>query len=232
MWEAHCPIRGSYTGSVRISVRLFATYREQLGTAQLAVDLPAGSTAADAVALLAARLPALREGRHLLARNREYVEATAALADGDELALIPPVSGGEDPRVLVTERPLSVDAALALVRDDEAGGYVAFVGAVRRTSRGKRVTHLEYEAYAEMAAATMTALAARLEQRHGARLALHHRVGALAVGDLAVVIAASAPHRAEAFAAARAAIEELKASVPIWKKEFSDDGAVWIEDHP
>ena len=107
-----------------------------------------------------------------------------------------------------------------------------FLGTVRDTTRGKRVRHLEYEAYAEMAEAKMREIAASLERAHApVRLALHHRVGDLSIGDMAVVVAAAAPHRDAAFAAARAAIDELKRVVPIWKKEFNEDGAVWIEDH-
>ena len=118
------------------------------------------------------------------------------------------------------------------VRDSGFGGIVVFLGTVRDRSRGKRVTHLEYEAYAEMAETKMREIAQRLEEKHGPlRLVMHHRVGDLAIGDIAVIVAAGAPHRDAAFNAARAAIDELKTIVPIWKKEHSDDGAVWIEDH-
>jgi len=105
-------------------------------------------------------------------------------------------------------------------------------GTVRDASRGKRVRHLEYEAYAEMAEAKMRDIAQRLERTHAPiRIAMHHRVGDLAIGDVAVVVVAAAPHRDAAFVAARAAIDDLKRVVPIWKKEYTDDGAVWIEDH-
>ena len=135
-------------------------------------------------------------------------------------------------RVLVSAEPLSVDAAIAAVRGADAGGIVVFLGTVRDNSRGKRVRHLEYEAYAEMAEAKMREIASRLEREHAPlRLALHHRTGDLAIGEIAVIVAAAAPHRDAAFVAARAAIDELKRVVPIWKKEYTDDGAVWIEDH-
>jgi molybdopterin synthase catalytic subunit len=145
------------------------------------------------------------------------------------------VSGG-DARTLtpiaVSEAPLSIDDVLALVRDDEFGGVVVFLGTVRSRSRGKRILHLEYEAYAEMAEAKMREISDRLVRDHGPlRIAMHHRVGDLAVGDIAVVVAAAAPHRDAAFTAARLAIDELKSIVPIWKKEYSDDGGTWIEEH-
>jgi len=135
-------------------------------------------------------------------------------------------------RILVSAAPLSVDAAISTVRGPDAGGIVVFLGTVRDASRGKRVRHLEYEAYAEMAEAKMREIAERLERAHAPlRIAMHHRVGDLSIGEIAVVVVAAAPHRDAAFIAARAAIDELKQVVPIWKKEYTDDGAVWIEDH-
>ena len=220
---------------MRIVVRLFAGYREAAGTARLELDVAAGATASDVVREVRRRHPLTGTGRGLaIARNGDYIDPLVTLAEGDELALIPPVSGGAVdavPRVLVTVHPLSVDDALAVVRDDAHGGIVVFLGAVRAQSRGKRVTRLDYEAYTEMAESKMRQIQARLEEAHGARLALHHRVGTLTVGEIAVVVAAGAPHRDAAFAAARAAIDELKSVVPIWKKEYAEDGAVWIEDH-
>lgn len=216
-------------------VRLFASYREAVGASRIELELPAGATAADAVRVVLGDHPLLAAGHTMLARNREYVDPTAGLADGDELALIPPVSGGAAGargRIAVSDAPLSIDEAVSHVRDEEVGGIVVFVGTVRRSSRGARVTRLDYEAYAEMAERAMTELADRLAREHGARLAIHHRTGTLVVGDLAVVVVAGAPHRAEAFAAARSAIDELKRTVPIWKKEYTDDGAVWVDEHP
>ena len=220
---------------MRVNVRLFASYREAAGVGRFEIELPDGATVRDAVAAVVARHPLVASGRSVvMARNRDYVDADAALADGDELALIPPVSGGstvQRERVLVSAAPLSVDDALAAVRADAHGGYVLFVGSVREVNRGKRVTHLEYEAYAEMAEDKMREIAARIERDTGARIAMHHRMGDLAIGDIAVIVAAGAPHRDAAFAAARRGIDELKRVVPIWKKEHTDDGAVWLEDH-
>lgn len=220
---------------MRVDVRLFASYREAAGVGRFDLELPAGATVRDAVARIAERHPGVPAGdRIVMARNREYVDADTSLADGDELALIPPVSGGATasrPRVLVSEAPLSVDAVLDAVRSPGHGGLVVFIGTVRDRSRGQAVTRLDYEAYPEMAEAKMREIAERLERDHGARVAMHHRVGTLAIGEAAVVVAAGAAHRDAAFAAARAAIDELKSIVPIWKKEHTADGAVWIDDH-
>ena len=221
---------------MNVRVRLFAAYREAAGVGQILLDLPTGSTVRDAIAELARLHPPVARIRELIiARNREYVGLDEAVGDGDELALIPPVSGGaatSGDRILVSTARLSVDAAIEAVRGPDAGGIVVFLGTVRDQSRGKRVRHLEYEAYAEMAESKMREIAAALEAAHEPlRLALHHRVGDLSIGDVAVVIVAAAPHRDAAFTAARAAIDELKRVVPIWKKEYTDDGAVWIEDH-
>ena len=199
----------------------------------------------DAIAEVARRHPLIAEGRKVvIARNREYVTADEPLSDGDEVALIPPVSGGETtissaaqrsvpiPLIQISERRLSVDDAIAAATDSRWGGVVVFLGTVRDASRGKRVTHLEYEAYAEMAESKMREIAERLEREHApCRVVLHHRTGDLAIGEIAVIVVAGAPHRDAAFKAARQAIDELKSIVPIWKKEYAEDGAVWIEEH-
>lgn len=220
---------------MRVLVRLFASYREAAGVGRIDLELAPGATVRDAIALVAREHPLITEGRSVvIARNREYVGPDETLSDGDEVALIPPVSGGATtaPLVLISSGPLSIDAALDAVRDGSFGGVVVFLGTVRDRSRGKRVTHLEYEAYAEMAEAKMREIVTRLEERHApCRVVMHHRVGDLAVGEIAVVVAAAAPHRDDAFAAAREGIDELKTIVPIWKKEYAEDGAVWIADH-
>jgi MoaE-MoaD fusion protein len=229
---------------VQVNVRLFASYREAAGVGHLQLNLPPGSRVRDAIAEIAKRHPLITEGRRVvIAKNRDYVTADEPLADGDEVALIPPVSGGETtisaaagrksiPLVQISEGRLSVDDAIAAASDSRWGGIVVFLGTVRDASRGKRVTHLEYEAYAEMAEAKMREIAAALERKHApCRVVLHHRIGDLAIGEIAVIVVAGAPHRDAAFKAAREAIDELKTVVPIWKKEYSEDGAVWIEEH-
>jgi len=220
---------------MRVVVRLFASYREAAGVGRLELEVPASSTVKDVIERIVREHPLIAEGRQVvIARNREYATLDEPLAEGDELALIPPVSGGAmtSERVLVSTTPLSLDSALDAVRDPAFGGLVLFLGTVRDRSRGKRVTHLEYEAYAEMATAKMREIAQALEGTHApCRVAMHHRVGDLAIGEIAVIVAAGSPHRDAAFAAARAAIDQLKRIVPIWKKEYAEDGAVWIEDH-
>jgi molybdopterin synthase catalytic subunit len=148
----------------------------------------------------------------LYAVNREYADPERELHDGDEVALIPPVSGGA---FRVTEEPLSLEAVAAEVADERAGGLATFTGTVRRQSRGREVTRLEYEAYAEMAEDVMAQLARELEERYDlCAVAIHHRVGTLAIGEASVVIAVSAPHRQDALAACKDAIDRLKETVP------------------
>jgi MoaE-MoaD fusion protein len=205
---------------VTVHVRLFAGLRERAGWSTRAVE---AATVADV-------WPALGLGEEppglLYAVNREYAERDRELADGDEVALIPPVSGGA---FRVAEEPLSLEAAVAEVADERAGGIATFTGTVRRQSRGREVTHLEYEAYAEMAEEVMEKLAAELRERHElCAVAIHHRVGRLEVGEASVVIAVSAPHRQAALEACREAIDTLKETVPLWKKEVYEGGEEWI----
>jgi molybdopterin synthase catalytic subunit len=219
---------------MKVRVLYFAVFREQIGRDDDAVELADGARVRDAVAALAARHPAIDRlrGRFRVAVNQDFAGDDRALADGDELALIPPVAGGADGgarHVQLLATPLSVDRCVAAVAGAGMGGIVTFIGMVRRHSRGTVVDHLEYEAYGEMAVREMTRLCDEIEAEiAGARLAVEHRVGRLAIGDVAVAIAAAAPHRAEAFAACRAMIDRLKERVPIWKKEVGEDGAEWI----
>jgi molybdopterin synthase catalytic subunit len=217
---------------MRIQVLYFAVFRERIGKDEESLELPAGATVADALAALAARHPAVGglRGRFRIAVNQDFVADDHVLAERDELALIPPVAGGSDDRhVALRDDALSLDRCVAAVAGPGMGGIVTFTGMVRRHSRGTTVDHLEYSAYAAMAHKVMVALCVELEAEiAGVRLAVEHRVGRLEVGDVAVVIAAAAPHRAEAFTACRAMIDRLKDRVPIWKKEVGDDGAAWI----
>lgn len=217
---------------MKLRVLYFAVFRESIGREDDTLELPAGATVHDAIAALAARHPPIARlaGRFRVAVNEEFSADSHALADGDELALIPPVAGGSDPRhVQLLPTPLSLDRCIAAVAGPDMGGIVTFTGVVRRHSRGLTVEHLEYEAYGTMALREMTRLCDEIEAEiPGTRLAVEHRIGHLAIGDLAVVIAAAAPHRAEAFTACRAMIDRLKDRVPIWKKEIADDGAEWV----
>jgi molybdopterin synthase catalytic subunit/molybdopterin converting factor small subunit len=208
---------------VHVRVRLFAALRERAGAGSLDLDLPDGATVGD----VWSRLDLGDEPAGLLyARNRAYVERTEALGPGDEVAVIPPVSGGD---FRLSEEPLSVDAAVEEVRDNAAGAIATFIGTTRARSRGRDVVHLEYEAYEGMAEQVMAELAARLTQRHAlCKMAIHHRTGRVEIGDPSVVIAVSAPHRAAALAACQEAIDELKVTVPLWKKETYVGGEEWI----
>jgi MoaE-MoaD fusion protein len=204
-----------------VTVRLFAGLRERAGWSRR--DLEGLQRVADV-------WPALELGEEpgglLYAVNREYAEPGQELRDGDEVALIPPVSGGA---FRVTEEPLSLDAAVAEVADERAGGIATFTGTVRRQSRGREVLHLEYEAYAEMAEDVITQLAAELDGAHDlCGIAIHHRVGRVEIGEPSVVIAVSAPHRQDALAACREAIDRLKETVPLWKKEVYEGGEEWL----
>ena len=206
-------------------MRLFAGLRERAGSGARELDLADGSTVADVWAAL--DLGTEPDGL-LYAVNRQYVTGDQSLAGGDEVAVIPPVSGGED-STFVTEQPLSLDEAVRAVGTDEAGAVATFSGTARVQSRGRRVLYLDYEAYEPMADAMLAELAAELRGRHGLTgIAIHHRVGRVGIGEPSVVIAASAPHRAEAFAACREAIETLKTSIPLWKKEVYVGGEEWI----
>jgi molybdopterin synthase catalytic subunit/molybdopterin converting factor small subunit len=203
-----------------VTVRLFAGLRERAGWARREIE-------ADFVGEV---WPALGLGEEpgglLYAVNREYAEPGQELRDGDEVALIPPVSGGA---FRVTEEPLSLDAAVAEVADERAGGIATFTGTVRRQSRGREVLYLEYEAYAEMAEDVIAQLAAELDETHDlCGISIHHRVGRVEIGEPSVVIAVSAPHRQDALAACRQAIDRLKETVPVWKKEVYGDGSEWI----
>jgi MoaE-MoaD fusion protein len=208
---------------VRVVVKLFAALRERAGAGERSIDLAEGARAADV-------WPALGLGEEpaglLYAINREYAERDQALAEGDEVALIPPVSGGA---FVVTEEPLLVEAVVAEVADDSAGAVATFTGTVRRESRGRTVHHLEYEAYAEMAQSVMVGLATVLKARYDLHeIAIHHRVGRVEIGEASVVIAVSAPHRGDALAACKDAIDALKETVPLWKKEVYEGGEEWI----
>jgi molybdopterin converting factor subunit 1 len=221
-----------YHRCMRIRVLYFAVFREQIGRDEEAIDLGGGARVRDAVAALGERHAAIGRLRDKfrVAVNQEFSDDDRALADGDELALIPPVAGGAEARhVRLLGEPLSLDRCIAAVTGPGMGGVVTFTGMVRRESHGALIDHLEYEAYGAMAVTEMTRLCDEIEAEiAGTRLAVEHRVGRLTIGEVAVVIAAAAPHRAEAFTACRALIDRLKQRVPIWKKEVGDDGAEWV----
>jgi molybdopterin synthase catalytic subunit len=219
---------------MQVTVKLFGAIREAVGEKELAVELDSGASVADLRALLGARHPVFLDYGERLAASVAYevVPLDTRLRDGDEVAFLPPVSGGSG-RCWLTDQPLDVAQAVARVSGSGMGGIVTFVGAVRDHARGREIRHLEYEAYPEMAEREMQKIADEAARRWpGCAVSIGHRSGHLEVGELAVVIAAAAPHRAEAFDACRFAIDTLKQTVPIWKKEVATDGEYWVDDRP
>jgi len=217
---------------MRVKVLYFAVLRERRGASSETLELPAGGDVAMALAIIAKANPLVAPllPRAQVAVNQVVVAATTLLGDGDELALIPPVSGGSGSRVAVLDRALAPGAVADMVTGPERGGLVTFTGLVRKHGKIPNVVRLEYEAYREMAERVLGDIVTEIEREiPGARLAIHHRVGSLQVGEAAVIVAASAPHRGPAFEACRAAIDRLKSRAPIWKKEVGETGAEWIE---
>jgi MoaE-MoaD fusion protein len=206
---------------VHVTVRLFAGLRERAGTARLDVD---GVERVDDVW---AKLGLGDEPAGLLyAVNREYADRGAALHNGDEVAVIPPVSGGA---FRISSEPLDLARVVEEAASDDAGAVATFVGTVRRRSRDRDVLHLEYEAFEEMAEPMLARLADDLTAKHGlSKVAIHHRIGRVEIGEPSVVIAVSAPHRAAALDACREAIDTLKKTIPLWKKEVYVGGEEWI----
>jgi molybdopterin synthase catalytic subunit len=206
---------------MRVVVKLFAGLRERAGWSQRELD---------GVHRVGDIWPKLELGDEpdglLYAVNKEYADHSRELFEGDEVALIPPVSGGA---FKLSDAPLSLDAAVNEVRSDEAGAIATFIGTTRIESRGRTVVHLDYEAYEGMAEEVMAEIANELKDRYDVReIAIHHRTGRVAIGEASVVIAVSAPHRQDALAACRNAIDTLKERVPLWKKEVYEGGEEWI----
>ncbi len=205
---------------MKVKVRLFAGLRERAGWSEREID---AATVADV-------WPTLDLGNEpeglLYAVNKQYAKRDRMLVDGDEVALIPPVSGGA---FLLSDEPLSIERVVDEVRDEEAGAIATFSGTTRISSRGRRVTRLEYEAYEGMAENVMRGIAEDLRTRYNvSNVAIHHRIGTVGIGETSVVIAVSAPHRADALAACGDAIDALKERVPLWKKEVYEGGEEWI----
>jgi MoaE-MoaD fusion protein len=216
---------------MHITVKLFASHRERAGTGSLDLDLPEGSTAEDAFAALSEDYPGLRETRPFttFARNRHIVTGSEPLSPGDELALLQPVSGGAGDLIEITDQRLSLDRCVQAVEAPDCGGIVTFLGTVRDNSDGASTDHLEYESYREMAETVLADIVADARRQWDVRaVAVQHRTGRLEIGEVSVIIATSAPHRAEAFAACRLIIERLKAEAPIWKKEYGESGEIWV----
>lgn len=217
---------------ITIQMRYFAFVREQLGTSKETIEMAAGSTVEQALELVLARSPKLLNARSamMVMVNQSYQPSGHVLADGDEVAIIPPVSGGsESKRFLVTENVIDPRDVETLVIDDGSGALVTFAGTVRDRARGKTVIALEYEAYPPAAEKMLAQIGEEILEKWGVtNVAIAHRYGLLQVGETSVVIAVSSAHREAAFEACRYAIERIKVLVPIWKREVYQDGAVWI----
>jgi molybdopterin synthase catalytic subunit/molybdopterin converting factor small subunit len=206
---------------MRVHVKLFAGLRERAGWSERELE------GVDRVTDVWSALDLGDEPEGLLyAVNKEYADRDRPLTEGDEVALIPPVSGGA---FRLSAAPLSLDAVVDEVRSDRAGAIATFIGTTRVESRGQTVLHLDYEAYEEMAEQVMAGIAEDLGRRYNlCEIAIHHRTGRVDIGEASIVIAVSAPHRQDALAACKEAIDTLKERVPLWKKEFYEGGEEWI----
>jgi molybdopterin synthase catalytic subunit len=219
---------------MKVAVRLFARYREAVGRDRIEIDLPDGGTVEAAWETVSRRFPALGQYRPftLFALREDYVAPDHRLGEGDELCLFPPVSGGLGGTdwIEVTTEALSERAVSEAVSDPGAGAIALFSGVVRDQTGGRRVKFLEYEAHTPMALAKMREIAASIRTRwpDTLRVALIHRIGRLEIGESSVMIAVSSPHRKVAFEACHFAIDTLKETVPVWKKEYFEDGEVWV----
>ncbi|MCL6525824.1 MAG: molybdenum cofactor biosynthesis protein MoaE [Thermaceae bacterium] len=222
---------------MRIRVLLFALYREQAGQARLELDLPAGSSVAVAKARLEAQYPLQLSGG-LAAVNEQLAPLEQTLNDGDELAFLPPVSGGSDlpsqaqESLGLTQAPLEVEPLVEWASEPSYGAVVSFLGTTRSPNKGQEVQYLEYEAYPGMAERVLAQIAQEMRQRWVlGRIALWHRLGRVMPKEGSIVIVVSAPHRPEAFEGCRYALERVKQILPVWKKEVRPDGSFWVEGH-
>ena len=218
---------------MHIRVLFFGVLKDLTGFATDRIELPAGASAATVFEHYAAAFPKLRamENSILLARNQEFVRPAQSIVDGDEIAFLPPVSGGSDEHYFaLTREPIDARAVAARLLRGEDGAVVTFEGVVRNNSQGRRTLWLDYECYEPMALKVMTELGCEIARTHAiGRIAIVHRLGRLEIGETSVAVVVTAPHRRPAFEAALEGINRLKRTVPIWKKEHFEDGEVWVE---
>ncbi len=230
--------------SMKITLKLFGSLREAAGVASRSVELAEGTSVAELRAWLAKQNPLVEKlgDRLAVSVNLEIADPDTILHDGDEVAFLPPVAGGDGTeageggspakRCTISCEPLDEAEVVGRVAGPDAGGVVSFVGNVRDHARGHEIEYLEYEAYPEMAEREMEKIVEEAALAWpGTRVAMAHRVGRLEIGDAAVVVVAASAHREEAFRACRFAIDTLKERVPIWKREVAKDGAYWVDDH-
>lgn len=238
---------------MRVHVKFFAIFRERVGVKEESIEIAKGTTAEALWKQYATRSPQLELVRAAYAVNQKLAKPDQVLQDGDEVGFLPPVSGGAQKRspqtasgtqrkrkptnvrsavedALITRKPIDLNALVARVTFPGAGAILIFSGVVRDNAHGKSVSHLEYEAYPGMAEQTLQDIIAEIHERWAdTRVAMAHRVGKLKIGEASLIIAVAAPHRPEAYAASRYAIERVKAILPVWKKEFASDGDHWVE---
>ncbi len=220
---------------MRVRVLLFGVLKDVFpGDGQM-LELPEGSTVDALLDRYRAKAPEQRKlwSALAVAVNREYASPAQPLSDGDEVALLPPVSGGGEPLIALVREPIDAQSIVAALKQGEDGAVAVFDGIVRNNTRGRRTLYLVYEAYEEMALRLMNSLALSAVAEHGVReVAIVHRLGKLSVGETSVLIAAASAHRGQAFDACRWLIDTLKREVPVWKKEHFEDGAVWADGEP
>jgi molybdopterin synthase catalytic subunit len=232
---------------MQVRVFSFGVLKDWLGAAEATVELPDGATVRELLARLSERKPTALLRGIAVSVNAEYATADHLLREGDEVGLLPPVSGGngapDEPSpksadtkaafIALTRDPIDAQKLVASARRGEDGAIVVFDGIVRNHSRGRKTLYLDYEAYEEMAARQMNELAREARSRFGVRqVTMVHRLGRLQVGETSVLIVVASEHRAQAFDACRWLIDTLKKTVPIWKKETFQDGAVWADGEP
>ena len=222
---------------MKVRVIFFGVLKDRLGARDQAVELPEGATVAELLASLNARLTAPLERGIAVSVNAEFSSAAQVLRDGDEVGLLPPVSGGTDAApegsTWLTSEPIDARAIVASAKQGEDGAVVLFDGIVRNQTRGRPTLYLDYEAYEEMARKQMNELARQARSQFGVRhVTIVHRLGRLQIGETSVLIVVASAHRAQAFEACRWLIDTLKKTVPIWKKETFADGAVWAAGEP
>jgi MoaE-MoaD fusion protein len=227
---------------VRVRVLFFGQLKDIVGRREDTLDLTDSASLGDVFARYSERFPRLAElrGSIVLARNQQFADASAAVADGDEIAFLPPVSGGlgkythlveEGPIfVALTREPIDTRELASKLLRGEDGAIVDFEGVVRNNTKGRATRFLDYECYEAMAIGTMAPLAREIAAAHAiGRIGMVHRLGRMEIGDTSVAVIAAAPHRRPAFEAALEGINRLKKTVPIWKKEYFEDGEVWVE---
>jgi MoaE-MoaD fusion protein len=229
---------------MRVQVLFFGVLKDIVGQAEDALELEEGATLADVLSHYEQKVPKIREVLHTLALsvNQHYAGPGAGLAEGDEVALLPPVSGGTSQemeandraaRAAIVRERIDSQAILERIKRPEDGSAVLFDGVVRNNTRGRKTLYLDYEAYEEMALQQMEQLAVGAMEKFGVRdVALVHLLGRLEIGETSVLIVVSSAHRGPAFEACRWLIDTLKRTVPIWKKEYFVDGAVWADGEP